>query len=30
VPVDPADAVRTAEVLDAARVAAREGRRVEV
>ncbi|GAA4839350.1 Gfo/Idh/MocA family oxidoreductase [Luteimicrobium xylanilyticum] len=29
-PVDPADAVRTAEVLDAARVAAREGRRVEV
>lgn len=30
VPVDPADAVRTAEVLDAARVAAREGRRVDV
>jgi predicted dehydrogenase len=29
-PVDPADAVRTAEVLDAARVAAREGRRVTV
>ncbi|AEG44600.1 Gfo/Idh/MocA family oxidoreductase [Isoptericola variabilis] len=27
-PVDPHDAVRTAEVLDAARVAAREGRRV--
>lgn len=30
VPVDPADAVRTAEVLDAARVAAREGRIVDV
>jgi len=30
VPVDPADAVRTAEVLDAARVSAREGRRVVV
>jgi len=30
VPVDPADAVRTAEVLDAARVSAREGRRVAV
>ena len=29
-PVDPADAVRTAEVLDAARVSAREGRRVDV
>lgn len=29
-PVDPRDAVRTAEVLDAARVAAREGRRVSV
>ncbi|GAB3169119.1 Gfo/Idh/MocA family oxidoreductase [Myceligenerans halotolerans] len=29
-PVDPADAVRTAEVLDAARVAAREGRIVDV
>ncbi|GAA4728827.1 Gfo/Idh/MocA family oxidoreductase [Isoptericola chiayiensis] len=29
-PVDPADAVRTAEVLDAARVAAREGRRVRL
>ncbi|WP_278234690.1 Gfo/Idh/MocA family oxidoreductase [Isoptericola sp. AK164] len=29
-PVDPADAVRTAEVLDAARVAARQGRRVEL
>lgn len=29
-PVDPRDAVRTAEVLDAARVAAREGRRVAV
>ncbi|GAB2474331.1 Gfo/Idh/MocA family protein [Xylanimonas ulmi] len=28
IPVDPADAVRTAEVLDAARVAAREGRTV--
>ncbi len=27
-PVDPADAVRTAEVLDAARVSAREGRRI--
>ncbi|WP_265523675.1 Gfo/Idh/MocA family protein [Oerskovia flava] len=30
VPVDPADAVRTAEVLDAARVSAAEGRRVDV
>ncbi|QAY71338.1 Gfo/Idh/MocA family protein [Xylanimonas protaetiae] len=30
VPVDPADAVRTAEVLDAARIAAREGRTVTV
>ncbi|HEV6954030.1 MAG TPA: Gfo/Idh/MocA family oxidoreductase [Promicromonospora sp.] len=29
-PVDPADAVRTAEVLDAARLSAREGRLVEV
>ncbi|WP_079574960.1 Gfo/Idh/MocA family protein [Krasilnikoviella flava] len=29
-PVDPADAVRTAEVLDAARVSAREGRRVDL
>jgi predicted dehydrogenase len=29
-PVDPRDAVRTAEVLDAARVSAREGRRVDV
>lgn len=29
-PVDPADAVRTAEVLDAARVSAREGRRVQL
>jgi predicted dehydrogenase len=29
-PVDPADAVRTAEVLDAARVSAREGRTVAV
>jgi predicted dehydrogenase len=29
-PVEPRDAVRTAEVLDAARVAAREGRRVTV
>jgi len=29
-PVDPQDAVRTAEVLDAARVSAREGRRIEV
>ncbi len=29
-PVDPRDAVRTAEVLDAARVAAREGRRIDV
>lgn len=30
VPVDPADAVRTAEVLDAARVSAREGRTILV
>ncbi|PJI84841.1 Gfo/Idh/MocA family protein [Luteimicrobium subarcticum] len=30
VPVDPRDAVRTAQVLDAARVSAREGRRVEI
>lgn len=30
VPVDPHDALRTAEVLDAARVSAREGRRVDV
>lgn len=30
IPVDPADAVRTAEVLDAARLSAREGRLVEV
>jgi predicted dehydrogenase len=30
VPVDPADAVRTAEVLDAARVSAKEGRLVDV
>jgi predicted dehydrogenase len=29
-PVDPADAVRTAEVLDAARVSARDGRRVDL
>ncbi|MFD6178765.1 MULTISPECIES: Gfo/Idh/MocA family protein [unclassified Isoptericola] len=29
-PVDPADAVRTAEVLDAARVSAREGRRIDL
>ncbi|MCA5895009.1 Gfo/Idh/MocA family oxidoreductase [Isoptericola sp. NEAU-Y5] len=29
-PVDPADAVRTAEVLDAARVSARDGRRLDV
>ncbi len=30
IPVDPADAVRTAEVLDAARLSSREGRRVSV
>ena len=30
IPVDPADAVRTAEVLDAARVSAREGRAIAV